>query len=272
MGVAERIRWSRLALLAISLLAVLTVVWGQGLATTAQAEGEGGQMALGVSGPGVSCDDEQCEVPLGGSFTLAVDVTEAPEQGYILIQTFINYGTNLTYNMTEAPIDEVIWPDNGGDDITLRGSTGPGLITHGALTSLLPPQPISTYVGTIVQLSMDCTDSATQNDVQLLPIGDAVAGPDGSAFSYLNGEQSVDVAPKPDSVTIYCGEPPVDNGDGGPGQEEPTALPPSGTAGVSDGGSGLGAGAWAIIAALVAAGVAGLGLFGWRAARGRQLR
>lgn len=272
MGIGKGLRWSLTALAAVSLVALAMLAWGRA-GDSVQAE-DLAEMALVVSGSGVSCDGDTCSVPEGGTFTLAVDAVAPPELGYILIQTYIDYGLDLEYFQTAEAIEEVIWPDGGGDDITLRGSTAEGTVTHGALTSLLPPQPVSTYTGTIVQMEMGCTDSFSETTIRLVPSGDPQAGTDGALYTYLEGSVDVQVVPKTNAITLICGEapePPDGDGDGDGDGEEPTALPPSGTtSGLEDDG-GMGVGLWVLIGALVAAGMAALGLFGYRVSRGRQL-
>lgn len=272
MGVRKHARPRNLALWVIPVVAVLVMAAGYMTSATAHAEGDGPSMALSVTGTGTSCDADECSVPLEGEFTLSVDVVEPPEQGYILMQTFIDYGQDLTYSMTDTAIEEVIWPD-AVEDVTLRGAIGPGLITHGGLTSLLPPQPVSTYVGTVVEIAMTCTDSFSETEVVLRPLGDPVAGANGSLFTYLVDFVDIQAVPKTDAVTVLCGErppePTEDDDDGSGGQ--PTALPPSGVGNVGtdqDAGTGL----WVIIATLAVLGTVSLVLSGWRIARSRQLR
>jgi hypothetical protein len=267
MGVWKQLRLGRHALWVLPALALLVFAFSHA-GRVAQAQGDA-EMAISISGPGVSCSGGECDVPEGGDFTLAVDVVTPPEPGYILVQAFVDYGPDITYQPTDVVVDEFVWPDLGGDEIAVRGQQGPGLVNHGGLTGIIPPLPNSTYVGTVFQLQMQCSEEYSQTEVKLLPNGDPVALTNGAMLSYVEGTFQRQITPSVNSITVNCGEAPTPT----PTETEvpePTALPPSGTAGYDSDGA-LGARVWAIIGVLLAAGVAGLGLFGWRAAR-RQVQ
>ena len=172
-------------------------------------------MALNIDS-GV-CDDPVrptiCMVPLGTSFTLSVDVLNAPEAGYILVQTFIDYGLDLTYNKAPTAAEEIVWPDLQSA-VAIRSEFGPGLVNHGGLSGLFPPIPPSFFEGNVVELSMNCTSAQSSTFVELLPEGDSVAGTSGSAFK---DPDDVLIVPNLHSLTINCTDVPADadsDGDG----------------------------------------------------------
>ena len=268
MGVVGRITLGRLAIIGATLAAVFMM--GHFAQAPALADNEA-QLSLSVSG----CSSDECDLDTGESFTLSVNVDEAPEDGYILVQSFIDYGPNLTYNMTDSIGDEVVWPD-GVPDVTVRESIVADTVLHGSLTGVIPPLPLSTYEGTVFALEFQCSESFSTNNVALLPSGDDVAGTSGAVFTTVIVIDEVDVTtqviPKVNSVTINCGEEPEE-------PEEPTPTPDgdgvtdfpssgSGPLSAADGGSS--AMLWLIIGALVVAGAAGLGAVGLRTVRSRQ--
>ena len=265
MGVLGRITYGRLAIIGAALAAVFMM--GH-LAQAPALADDAARMSVSVSG----CSGDECNFDTGETFTLSVSVDEAPDAGYVLVQSFIDYGPDLTYNMTDAPSDEVLWPD-ASPDVVVRDSIAPGTVLHGALTGVIPPLPVSDYEGIAFELEFQCSDSFSTTILQLLPSGDAVAGTSGALLS--TGDD-VQITPKVDSVTVICGvgptpvptatpEPPTDGGlpssDGG--------LPSSGSGALSAGQGGSSATLWLVIGVLALIGAAGLGTFGWREARGR---
>lgn len=97
MNVVRQAGKVRLLVLGGALLALVSLLaWGQAAGQSAHAEETGVRMALNASGLGVTCDAPSeptaCTVPLGGFFTLSVEVVQPPPGGYVGIQTFINYG------------------------------------------------------------------------------------------------------------------------------------------------------------------------------------
>ena len=259
MEVLGRIKLGRLAMIGAAVAAVF--IMGHFAQTPAMAD-HATQMSISVSG----CSGDECNLDNGEAFTVSVNVDTAPDNGYVLVQSFIDYGPNLTYNMTDAAGDEVVWPD-GSSDVVVRDSFVPGTILHGGLTGVIPPLPLSTYTGTVFELSFECSDDFSTNNVQLLPSGDDLAGTSGAVFTTVVVTDGVDVStqviPDTNSITVNCGAEPT------PTPEEPDVLPPLGSGALSAGDTGSSAMMWLVIGALVVAG-AGLGTFGWHAARSRQ--
>ena len=149
--------------------------------------------------------------------------------------------------MTDSPADEMPWPD-GSPDIIVRDSFVPGTVLHGGLTGVIPPLPLSSYEGTVFEFELQCSDTFSANDVQLLPSGDPVAGTSGAL---LNTDAAEQIVPKVSSVTVTCGvaptapEPDADIPDGG--------LPSSGSGPLSTSDGGSSATLWLMIGALVVA-------------------
>ena len=114
MGIIERITLGRLAVIGAALAAVFMM--GHFAQAPALAE-EAERMLISVSG----CSGDECNLDTGETFTLSINVDEAPENGYVLVQSFIDYGPDLTYNMTESSADEIVWPD-GSPDVVFRDS------------------------------------------------------------------------------------------------------------------------------------------------------
>ena len=269
MGVVEWLKPGRSAAWAVVLSAALLLAWGTMAQTPAHAD-DATQMSISISGSGVSCSADACTVDPGSTFTVTIAVDAAPDGGYVLVQSFINYGMSLTYNRTEDKADELLWPDVASDQVYVRGEVAAGLVNHGGLTGLIPPLPASEYVGPVFEIELACTDDFSSTNLQLLPAGDPIGLTNGAMFTDADAEQ---ITPKVNSVTINCGggEAPADDDDGGDGDGDlpgDGGLPPTGTGG-SDGGS-MNITIWLAIATLAIAFAAGLGSLGWRRVRARQ--
>lgn len=258
MRVLRRITYGRLAIIGAALAAVFMM--GHFAQAPALAD-DAARMSLSVSG----CSGDECNFDTGETFTLSVSLDEAPDAGYVLVQSFIDYGPDLTYNMTDAPSDEVLWPDASGD-VVVRDSIAPGTVLHGALTGVIPPLPVSDYEGIAFELEFQCGDSFSTTNLQLLPSGDAVAGTSGALLS--TGDD-VQITPKVDSVTVICGVEATPVPTATPEQPTDGGLPSSGSGALSAGQGGSSATLWLVIGVLALIGAAGLGTFGWREARGR---
>ena len=107
-------------------------------------------MALAVKGAG-NCSGSTCTVPLGAAFTLAVEVVTAPSQGYVLAQSYVDFGPDLNYNPSAAPLDEFSWPECTPASLPVRGQLDDESIISGCLTGILT-RPVSNYVGNYVKL------------------------------------------------------------------------------------------------------------------------
>lgn len=167
------------------------------------------EMALTVKGG--NCDDParptKCNVPTGEQFVLSVDLLSAPEAGYVLMQTFVDFGPALSYKQTPLVIDEIVWPDCS-EPVALRSEQGPGQLFHGCLTGLLPPLPVSVFEGNVLEVAFSCTPVASASDVELLPQGHPEAGLDGTLLVEPDGTTQV-VPNLPPPLTINCMDPAV---------------------------------------------------------------
>ena len=194
----KRSRMIVLGLTAVFALVAVGFVLVQQLSVTSAAATP--EMKLTVSDPPGVCAGEKCTLDTGASFTLSVEVLKAPAAGYVNLQTFIDYGTDLTYNKAATAADEIVWPDASG--VILSGQTGPTFVSHSALTGLLPPLPVSTFTGTAVEISMTCSAGASSTVVELIPLADPRAGGQGAGFVEADG---ITQTPASDTLTINCG-------------------------------------------------------------------
>ena len=106
----------------------------------------------------------------------------------------------LVYTPAASASTEIVWPDCLAAT-ALRNEAGRGLVSHGCLTGILPPQPASTYTGDIISLAMKCSAAFTTTTVRLLAEGDPIAGTSGALFAKPGGVQ---VVPKVGNKTIRC--------------------------------------------------------------------
>ena len=160
----------------------------------------GPEMALNIKGG--DCDDAirptRCNAGLGSTFTLSVDALAGPPAGYVLMQTFIDFGADLVYKPTNTGAEEVIWPGCSG---VVRAQTVAGTVSHGCLTAGSPPLPVSNYRGNLVELLFTCPTQTTSHEVKLLPFGDPVADTFGSVFQLPDNSR---VVPLLSGLTVNC--------------------------------------------------------------------
>ena len=131
----------RRPLIVVGTLALLLLLLGSapGLRTEPANAGPPADPAMALNIKGGDCDNAasptECDVPVGSSFTLSVEVGPIPIEGYVLMQLYIDYGEYfpsrtedpdavddpLTTDFVEGPgpCDDGI--DNGGD-IIFNGS------------------------------------------------------------------------------------------------------------------------------------------------------
>ena len=149
-----------------------------------------------------SSADVGCDLQIGSDFTLAVDAFAVPENGYVLMQTFIDYGGDLIYNRVGSAEDEIVWPDSA---LAVRDDSRPGIILHGGLTGFLPPLPVSHYEGVLVEISMSCSAEESSTEVRLLPYGDPNALTSGAAFvEPVIADVQRTVPPQLGSLRVAC--------------------------------------------------------------------
>ncbi len=185
------------------------------------------RMSLVITQPAGACDGEEtCTIGLGQKFTLAVDLRSVPAPGYILAQSWIDFGDDLFYDQAaHTPAEEIVWEDC--EDLTALRVTLSEAVSHGCITGLFPP-PASTYHGLFVEISLQCSTFESENHVWLRPRDHPIAGTSGavyiSAGVFEPGEGGGQIVPEVDSLTVNCGvpDPPTP---GGPDTATPTDTP-----------------------------------------------
>ena len=268
----QRARQLSAVLVALGLLLVLTLVLASQTATPTSGTGGEAEMRLLVTDPPGACVDDQCQLPTGATFKLGVEIVGIPPAvapdcvgrvcaqdaaaGYILAQSSIFYGGDITYDPSLPAADEIRWPDCVPaaalkSQIDRRLPVVPGqpntdeLVSHGCVTGLFNP-PLSVYTGLFLEITVACSPEDTINPIDLLPYTetrfatpDTIAGSNGTLFRratgvLVDGQIQEDVHPKVNSLTVICGEPPTptpgpSNTPGGP-TETATPTPDLSTA------------------------------------------
>ena len=201
----KRSRLLVLGLGAVSALLLVGFVLVQQLTiTSATSTPEWMQLTVKSPAPG-SCAGEECTLELGQAFTLTVEVLKFPTGGYGTLQSYIDYGSDLTYKPTTDTADEIIWPDLGAG-VAFRGPLGvigdEGFVSHSGITALIPPLPVSEFTGNAVEVAMNCSAGASSTEVLLRGIGDSVAQTLGAGFASPDGSVQTSAT---DSLTINCG-------------------------------------------------------------------
>ena len=188
------------------------------------------EMLLNIKGG--DCDDAirptSCNVSLGSTFTLSVDGIGVPVAGYILMQTFIDFGADLVYKPSEAPAEEISWPDCNGAILSQLSAT---TVSHGCLSGDSDPLPVSNYRGNLVELLFTCPTTATSDELQLLPFEGPVADTFGALFILPNLTR---VVPRLNALTVNCtGAPPAVGGVIQPSSVIPAPLADAGSRGTN---------------------------------------
>lgn len=218
----------------LALIAVFSIP-----ASHSQSGAPEAEMELDVTQGGF-CDGADCYAATGKDFTLVVNVVSAPEAGYVLAATYVDFGIYVPGNSEDgagpntcddgidngglngdfhkdrwdddcatvpllytprSAVDEIVWPDVGAG-IELRLEPGPGLLSHGGLTSITPPLPTSHYLGPVLELEMGCPPAPVDATVELLPIGSPLAGLDGAVL--IEPDTWAEAIPDADEITLHC--------------------------------------------------------------------
>ncbi len=137
------------------------------------------------------------EIPaVGGlrTFSLEVEAAKIPQNGYVGWQTLLHVGS-LIYEPPDSN-DEFLWPDIALA-VAIRAIVDPDRsLSHGALSGLIPPLPVSQHTGPLVRLRLQCRDSgantAHRHPVYLLPLAKET-GSMGAAYAQLEGSVPLDV-------------------------------------------------------------------------------
>jgi hypothetical protein len=204
-GKLRRISGLALPLIAVVIVA-LALAWGHSASQTSEAETTLAEMSLTVKAGG-DCAGGVCNVPGNGNFTLSAVVDSLPSTGgYIGFNSFIVFGQDLVYKKRNAA-DEIVWPLSAlavNGQLDTDGDTVNDAVAHGNATAVLPPFPVSTYTGNVVDLEMNCSAVPSSTQVELLPLGDPIAGPFGAAFKQ---DPPPDIPAKTTGLEIICGLP-----------------------------------------------------------------
>ena len=166
------------------------------------------EMLLNIKGG--DCDDparpRECDVRINSKFTLSVDMVVAPKIGYILAQSWVEFGSKLLYNPTAAHIDEIVWPDCF-EPLSIRFQINDRTVNHGCISGhpAFGSIPISHYIGNFAEFSLTCSPNESSSLVELLPEGDPRAGTSGSLFLF---DPDTRFVPRVSNLTINCVEPP----------------------------------------------------------------
>lgn len=197
--------------------------------------------------------DDLCSMPAGQEFGLAVEVIAAPANGYVLAQTYIVFGEyqrqrsedgagpgtcgdgvdnsvssnnvrgdgkdrldpdcvveDLVYLPAPAVADEFTWPDLGW---ALR-TIWPGVLLHGGTTALLPPLPVSHYLGPLIELAMRCSPTDSITHLLLVQEGQAELAPtSGALFIEVKPETRRQIIPEVYDFAVACCDPKLSAGD-----------------------------------------------------------
>jgi hypothetical protein len=160
------------------------------------------EISLAAHGTGVSCDGQpstnkgvvpkplKCDVPLGGTLTVSIEINAAPAAGYELWVTELVYGA-LIYKKAPLISDEVVDPTcnfiNRIQDISRVAHTCQNIV------------PKSHFVGNIVELEFNCTATKSSNSIDLIPPFGVFGGTFFHEFA-----TALRVFPNLDSLGINC--------------------------------------------------------------------
>ena len=216
-----------LPLLAIAIAVMVLSVSPSTDKTEAATDGAALSLA-GAPGDVVGCPDGKTAqgadpmfcVGNGSTFTLQVVADASPQaNGYILVQTWIDYGDSLGDAGNGGAIvgSNVVWPDceaatalatntDQGGDASLDA------FSIGCLTGLIGPQP-SFAKGVIFEIQLTC-DENNNHIVNMLAAGTAPAGTSGAQYTEFNGGA---IVPSVTNAEINCVAGPT---------ATPTATPP----------------------------------------------
>ncbi len=160
----------------------------------------------GIVEPDVGICDETgptCTISSGGSFTLAVELVSVPVTGYVLAESWVEFGTNLTYNPAEDARDEMVWPDCEQTAVLRSVANDNSHVDIGCLTGLLDAPP-SFYIGTFVELSLSCSFFESSTDVYLFVREEGIAVGPGTVFAVPVALGGTHIRPEVDGLTVNC--------------------------------------------------------------------
>ena len=243
------------------------------LAGTAGVGAQEGQMSVDCAG-GTTAVDTDCQYGENQGFTVTIHAVDAPAAGYPAFQAKLRWDPDvLDYRPTGDAAEEGVWPvcnipgrfDNRPDDSS---------VLLGCSTF---PVEESNYMGVLMRLQFGCVAAGTSQLKLIAREGD---GQGGSHFITLDAnEDQIVIDPVLMEATVTCGggavdtpEPDATNTPDPDRPDDPLAtavavetetaseLPVTGFSGGGDsGGSSLIA--WLLLAAAVAVGAGGVGIF-----------
>lgn len=154
-------------------------------------------MSVAVEADAADCDDPahqtSCDLPAGATFDLVVSLDGQPPTGYVMLGTYVFHDL-LTYEPTEAPATEILWPQNA---FTVRGVPGDdahrdiGVIAHGAMSAQHAPFPSSDYLGPVLRLRLGCPAEPASYTIALRPYDSDLTIGSGVGYPRPGGHASV---------------------------------------------------------------------------------
>ena len=160
-------RWSlplaACAAVLIPAIAVLILVTAHDTNPAAANETGPVELSLGViAAPNVTCDSldqpDTCTVELGTQFTLTADINARPQDGFSGFQVEVVHEGLVSEDVRFVVPNFVTFPVVG---------VGTGSLVAGGITSLSPPILKSTYLGTLVEVDLNCTTSPDTFEISL---------------------------------------------------------------------------------------------------------
>ena len=253
MGFARHVRIRRLVALGGALGAIaLLLSWSFGtMSAQAHTPHPGLNFTLvaeGQNGCDTSGGDTVCYIDPGTEFALNVVLESLPSD----IPSYEGYDIVIEYTGLTSGDDASMssWPDCGFPATFFDT----GKVAMSCAVGVPPAGP-STYSGVIGTNTFTCDNSGT---ITLRH------GTGNTILTQILSSQHAEGEGTGETLNITCGSPPTPTST--PQPAVPTALPGTGTAGPDHGGS-TGTGLWIAIGVLLAAGAAGVGVFGRRFAR-----
>lgn len=161
------------------------------------------RLAISVPDPADVCDGQKCTLDAGQEFTLAVELVSVPVTGYVLAESWVEFGTDLTYNPTEDARDEMVWPDCEQAAVLRSVPNDNSHVDIGCLTGFLDAPP-SFYFGTFVELSLSCSVFESSTDVYLFVREEGTAVGPGSVLTAPVGDDGTQIRPEVDGLTVNC--------------------------------------------------------------------
>ncbi len=250
-----------------------------------------------AQGPGMSLV-APTTVSTGETFTVVVMADPAPDVEIAAFASEVLF-PGLEWLQRDSCEDEVQVERRDGEPLvacvvivtSAFGGASTTVLTEFAQPPIEPLTLVPGSTAPLVELDFRCTTAGSYT-LTLTAVPDLASGVlygdtnggeilvETEQYDYDGDTTPNDVA---DTVTISCEGPPVPTSPGStatateragqtPGEIEPAATSASGSGGNNgdgDGGGGLSSGLWAVIAAILAAAVGGLVVFGWRYMRSR---